>query len=530
MGEINPRRFNLHGYQKILILYTLILFTGYTVSVIAAPTLWAHNVYIVHTILELICAFISIATFLVVWNTYEKNPGLNNILGYGFLSVAVFDIFHTYFFFAAQVLDQGYPDLSFRYWIIGRLVEALILLIVSSKEKGFALNKWIMLIITLAFSIGTSLLLLYFPEILPVMITEGGLTPAKISLEYVVIALTFINLYKLRNKLDDETVVSYRYIYIALLIIIPAEFLFTLYREITSFYMIYGHILKIFYFCFIYRAVFVSTITYPYNKLDIERGQLGGKETQVTGGPSDFTDFEEQQDKMMQQEKLALLGQVSTGIVHETRNYLTTIKGSCQLIDMLTNEEVVKNYTSMIKKNIDEVNRIISEFLSLSKHREAELTEVSICDLSKSIKRIVETSFLTKDIKVEFLLSNEERYLLCDEAQIMQVVLNISKNAVEAMDGVEDARLRIEVGYDEDQDEMIIKISDNGCGMSEDTLKRIGTPFFTTKKDGTGIGLSVCFKIVQDHQGKMLVESEQGKGTSFIIKLPCAHDDEDEII
>jgi PAS domain S-box-containing protein len=253
-------------------------------------------------------------------------------------------------------------------------------------------------------------------------------------------------------------------------------------------------------------------------------------EGEIIGGISVGTDISEirkEQQKMVQQEKLALLGQMGAGIVHETRNYLTTIKGRCQLIDMLSQDDIIKGHTSKIKSNIEEVNKIISEFLFLSKPREAQMEEVSLYDIFKSIKAMIETSSLVKGIDIDFNLSKEERYLYCDEAQLKQVILNICKNAIDAMVEVKSAKLKIDTGYNEKTNEMIIEISDNGKGMSKDDLKKIGTPFFTTKKSGTGLGLNVCYQIIKQHNGKINVQSESGKGTSFTIILPCIEDDEE---
>ncbi|MTK11495.1 MAG: GHKL domain-containing protein, partial [Clostridiaceae bacterium] len=242
---------------------------------------------------------------------------------------------------------------------------------------------------------------------------------------------------------------------------------------------------------------------------------------------SDITELKQQQEKMMQQEKLALLGQMGAGIVHETRNYLTTIKGSCQLIDTLTEEDKIKKYTKKMNKGIDEVNRILGEFLSLSKPRETELEEVSMYDIVYSIKSLIITSSLIRGINIDFKLSKEERYLLCDEAQVKQVVLNICKNAVEAMAEVKNAELKIEAGYNEKVNEMFIKITDNGYGMSKETLEKIGTPFYTTKSNGTGLGLNFCYKVIKEHGGRIEVKSELEKGTKFTVVLPCIEDDEE---
>lgn len=739
---------NTKDNHQMISKYIFILLTSLAVSFIASQTLWEKNIYLFHTILELTCIFISLATFLIIWNTYEKTLNLNHFIGFGFLSVAIFNLFHTYYFLNAQTLNQVCSDLTARYWMIGRLIEAIVLAIVSLKIKIIKIDKWIGFIFTILISFGTSIIIMYFPDVLPVMMSKEGATPSKTALEYVILILTIVSVYNLKDNLSNKNIISYKNIFMALLIIIPSELIFASFKVLTSFYSTYGHILKILFYYYFYRAVFVSTITYPYERLEENKNKLkhlsenlsdlldalpiailmyddtgrleyvnkkfeeifvcnrdklhgcfseeiqrmfsSGKyygktiyektlenkkgvnriiktykiskgdhiklavtshkthngvlvllndikkeqelenlqfQTQtilnsiekliiivdrdnkiimynkeyekIVGLPaknivgmdindhistlqihidreygqedinnikyknyeieittinkvkkrllynlskiynidgeligliivaSDITELKQQQEKMMQQEKLALLGQMGAGIVHETRNYLTTIKGSCQLIDTLTEEDKIKKYTKKMNKGIDEVNRIIGEFLSLSKPRETELEEVSMYDIVYSIKSLIITSSLIRGINIDFKLSKEERYLLCDEAQVKQVVLNICKNAVEAMAEVKNAELGIEAGYNEKANEMFIKITDNGQGMSKETLEKIGTPFYTTKSNGTGLGLNFCYKIIKEHRGRIEVESELEKGTKFTVILPCIEDDEE---
>lgn len=244
----------------------------------------------------------------------------------------------------------------------------------------------------------------------------------------------------------------------------------------------------------------------------------------------DLTEKKEKQQKLINQEKLALLGQLGATIVHETRNFLTTIKGSSQLIGIYSEDLRIKEYANRINISTDEVNRIITDFLSLSKPRETELLEVSFNDLILSMRGIIETSSLLEGIDLVLDLDYDERYILCDETQIRQVILNICKNAVEAMSEVKSPLLRISSGLRMDSNEIFIKISDNGNGMPKDMIKRIGTPFYSTKKNGTGLGLNACFNIIKEHNGKIEIQSKVGKGTTFTIVIPYIDEALEDII
>ncbi len=254
----------------------------------------------------------------------------------------------------------------------------------------------------------------------------------------------------------------------------------------------------------------VSTI---YN---IEREAIG-----TISVMQDVTDAKENQQKLINQEKLALLGQLGAEIVHETRNYLTTIKGCAQIIAAYSDSGKIKDHAKKIDRNIDEVNRIVSDFLTLSKPRQFAMEEVAISDLLCSIKGMVETSSLLKGIDVNFTMKHEETCILCDEALIRQVILNMCKNAVEAMSETQNPVLTIEAGGMEAANEVFIRISDNGKGMPENHLQKIGTVFFTTKQSGTGLGLHTCYQIIHEHKGRIEVESKVGEGTAFTVFLPC---------
>lgn len=239
----------------------------------------------------------------------------------------------------------------------------------------------------------------------------------------------------------------------------------------------------------------------------------------------DISKRKEEELKLINQEKLALIGQMGATIVHETRNFLSTIKGNSQLVELNVKDEKVKQYAKKINISTDEVNRIISDFLSLSKPKQAVMQEIAARDLLGSIESTIETSSLIKGVEIEFIYNIDDRYILCDESQIKQVLLNACKNATEAMAEVLEPKLVVETGIIEEQHSIYIKISDNGIGMRKETLDRIGTPFFTTKHNGTGLGLSVCFNIIKNHGGYINVNSTEGQGTVFTIILPEIEDD-----
>lgn len=246
-----------------------------------------------------------------------------------------------------------------------------------------------------------------------------------------------------------------------------------------------------------------------------------GEKVGILGVATDITGVKQEQQKLQQQEKLALLGQMGAAIVHETKNYLATIKATCQMLKLIAQDEKIKDYSLKIDKATGEVNKIITDFLTLSKPKPPELKEALINDLILSVKSIIETSSIMRGIEIYVIPNKNEKSIMCDESQIKQVILNISKNAMEAMENVKNPRLIIGTELDDKGDEMLVTISDNGNGIPDEIKAKIGTPFFTTKEGGTGLGLSVCFQIIKAHGGSLDIESEAGKGTTFIIRIPC---------
>ncbi len=128
------------------------------------------------------------------------------------------------------------------------------------------------------------------------------------------------------------------------------------------------------------------------------------------------------------------------------------------------------------------------------------------------------TQAILNNVNIRVLYENEQVAINCDENQIKQVFINILKNAVESMPRGGD--ITIECSITQEQNEVYIKFIDQGIGISEDRLKKIGEPFYTTKEQGTGLGLMLSYKIIESHNGKLNIHSELNKGTRIDIVLP----------
>lgn len=232
----------------------------------------------------------------------------------------------------------------------------------------------------------------------------------------------------------------------------------------------------------------------------------------------DITVFKQTREFMHQSEKLTVVGELAAGIAHEIRNPLTSLRGFTQLLqfDLGANHE----YVDIMINEIDRINTIVSELLLLAKPNKFEFKQVLLQKLLDDMITLMNGQANLHGVEIQLILESsiEDCYIYGIENKIKQVLINIVKNAIEAMpDG---GLLIIKVGFDQDQ--VVLHFIDHGYGIPSEVLENIGQPFYTTKEKGTGLGLMVCYSIIESHQGILSIDSQEGKGTVVQIKLPCA--------
>jgi signal transduction histidine kinase len=184
-----------------------------------------------------------------------------------------------------------------------------------------------------------------------------------------------------------------------------------------------------------------------------------------------------------------------------------------------------EEYARIILTEIDRANDIIFEFLNSSKPSAPMKKSVSINRLIQEVILLTESEALMRncDIQLETYENDSDLMVSIDVKQIKQVILNIVKNSIDAIESLQEARRgRIDLVVRSDGHFAEITLKDNGKGMDKATLARLFDPFFTTKEAGTGLGLSVSYRIIRNHNGSIRVDSTEGSGTSFLIYLPLA--------
>ncbi|MBT3258390.1 MAG: hypothetical protein HN366_18300 [Deltaproteobacteria bacterium] len=173
---------------------------------------------------------------------------------------------------------------------------------------------------------------------------------------------------------------------------------------------------------------------------------------------------------------------------------------------------------SIIIKETQRCKTIIQGLLDFAREQEPEMTPVDINDIMESALGIVENEFHLRHVRIKKALSEDMVNTFLDKNQIEQVFINLLLNALQAVD--DRGLVTVQSAVDGKARRVHVEIADNGCGIAAENLKRIFEPFFSTKADGTGLGLAVSYGIVRNHKGNIQVFSEPGQGTLFVVEFP----------
>lgn len=227
-----------------------------------------------------------------------------------------------------------------------------------------------------------------------------------------------------------------------------------------------------------------------------------------------ITEKKQYEQELKRLSNIDLIGQMAAGISHEIRNPMTTVRGFLQLLkEEPTYEKHNKHFNLMIEE-LDRANSIITEFLSMGNTRKSNL---QLLDLNSIIRDIIplikiDTHNQNKYIQVD---TNDIPELLLNRNEIRQLLINIYRNGLEAMDT--EKVLTIST-YKEGRDCVVLAVRDQGKGIRPEVLEKLGTPFYTTKDNGTGLGLGVCYAIAARHNAKIEIQTGS-EGTTFLVKF-----------
>ena len=248
----------------------------------------------------------------------------------------------------------------------------------------------------------------------------------------------------------------------------------------------------------------------------------------------DLSKLKELEEEVTRVRTLAALGEMAATVAHEVKNPLGGIRGFADLLDRdLEGSDPRKKSVEKIMEGIETLDKIVLGLLNYTKPIKLDLHQVEFISFMDEVIKFFEIDLEREKKKIDIIREYPKKALLCriDTEQFRQVILNLLHNAIQAMSHGG----RIVVGVNEEEKgtgvpqnslgihpegkRIVLKISDNGTGMSKATLNKLFTPFFTTKEHGTGLGLSTVKKIVEAHRGDIRVESKMGKGTIVTVRL-----------
>ncbi|MBA1335189.1 MAG: hypothetical protein HPY66_0811 [Firmicutes bacterium] len=238
----------------------------------------------------------------------------------------------------------------------------------------------------------------------------------------------------------------------------------------------------------------------------------------------DITRRQEEEERKEQREKLLLAGELAASISHEIKNPLSVISGLLQLFKDKENiqEGAIKKYADMGLKELSRIQGLLEEYLSTVKTGSIKPEIIDVIDVIDEFIVLLRLSMGASTVSIRFNASGNVPAIKVDVSQLKQVILNLVQNAVHAVEG--SGWIEIRTLYDEQADRVLIEIEDNGVGIPNDCIDKIFKPFYTTKKNGTGLGLFLCRRLVIENGGGIEVDSKPGQGSKFTVWFPAHRD------
>ena len=245
---------------------------------------------------------------------------------------------------------------------------------------------------------------------------------------------------------------------------------------------------------------------------------------EVAGGQvmllRDVTQMKRLEVELQRSERLAAIGKMAAGVAHELRNPLSSIKGLTLLLKTKLGKKTDgKETADTLVREVERLNRSIGELLDYARPASLVLAPCSLATVVEKTLLLLEPDLASYDVGVKKDIEDKLPDVLVDKDKISQVLLNILLNSLQALEKVTGQRV-LEIALKVAGGSVVLSVKDNGCGIAPENMEKIFDPYFTTKSGGTGLGLALSLKTVEEHSGRLLVSSTPGEGTRVLLYLP----------
>ncbi|KAA3613548.1 MAG: sensor histidine kinase [Calditrichaeota bacterium] len=248
-----------------------------------------------------------------------------------------------------------------------------------------------------------------------------------------------------------------------------------------------------------------------------------GEVSQILEYIKDVTEAVNMRTDLEHTQRLADIGQMASKVAHEVRNPLNAIKGAAHYLHGEVNDPEAKSYLDLIEEQAERVNAVTTQLLSLSKPLEHVLKIGEIEGALNRALQVTRPQLMHKKIKIEMNVSKNLPKIMFNEGQIEQAFINLLFNSIDAMEQGGLIKISVKPDFSNGEDSansIIISFSDTGTGLKNFEMNQLLKPFFTTKTQGTGLGLTIVKRIIDNHKGTFLLKNAEGKGTEAILTLP----------
>ena len=236
----------------------------------------------------------------------------------------------------------------------------------------------------------------------------------------------------------------------------------------------------------------------------------------------DLSELKRLEKEVQRHDRLVALGKMAAGVAHEVRNPLSSIKGFATLLGSKFKEGSHEHEASgLLVQEAERLNRSITELLNYARPTALRKEPVNLGEMVDLSLKLISSDAKALAVNISLDVEPDLPAIAVDKDKINQVLLNLYLNGLQAMEQSDvDKELRVSVHRDEGKDVLVIEVQDTGCGIPQKNLDQVLDPYFTTKADGTGLGLALAYKIIDEHKGSIRFTSKEGKGTTVSVTLP----------